>query len=136
MLNYLILLKILLIQLIRDIFANKEDQVNLQMVIKTIQNKIFINSFDELISNNLINLGIPFALNHTTYHELIVLLLSHLQTNNYNINYESLETLQNKIEKLNKNFDNFIKIIEEKQKDSKIWFEYENKVKKYTYYTS
>ena len=128
--NYLIFLKILLIQFFRNIFANKEDQVNLQMVIETIQNEIFINSFDELILFNLKNLGIPFTLNHTTYHEVIVLLLSHLQSNNFNLNRENLEVLQKKIEKLNKNFDRFIKTIEEKHNDNKIWSEYDIKVNK------
>lgn len=116
--------------MIRDFFANKEDQENLQMVMETIQNNIFINSFDELISLELKNLGIPFYLNQTTYHEVIVLLLSHLQTNNFDINYEKIVMLKKKIEKLNKNFERFIKTMEKEQSDNKIWMGYESKVNK------
>ena len=98
------------------------------MMIETLKNEIFINSFDELILLNLRNLRIPFTLDETTNQELITLLLNYIHKNYLNTKNENLEILSEKIEKLNKNFDDLIKKIQEQQKDKLVWIEFENKV--------
>lgn len=108
---------------------SKYDQENFQMVIETIKNEIFINSLEETISLNLKNFQIPFTLNQTTYHEMVVLLFNYLQRNNFvELNCDDVIVLEEKIEKLNKEFDDFIKNVEEERNDKMIWIEYESKV--------
>lgn len=98
------------------------------MIIETLKNEIFINSLDELVMLNLRDLRIPFTFGETTNHELITLLINYIHDNYLNAKNENLEILSEKIKRLNKNFDEFMKTIKEQQNDKMIWIEFENKV--------
>lgn len=98
------------------------------MMIETLKNEIFLDSLDEFIILNLRDLRIPFSFDETTSHQLITLLLNYIHGNHSQKNNENLEILSEKIEKLNKSFDDLMKTIQEQQNNKLVWIEFENKV--------